>query len=421
SLGDYRVNEATSEIPIAGPLPPGWSRREQRVEDRETGKISYITVIVPETSDLLTSVELSQDFGQRSPTAFTDREVDDLKGELDALLPTYQRFVPQLGWGLAQGLTRFNRVEGFSTGASATFALTPVSSVSVEGRIGTGDREPYGAVTLTRGSPDRQWSLSGFHRLQDMGEWDNPFSLAKSVQNVLFGWDRGQYYRSTGATLGYSRVGEGTRTTLTAFVERHAPVGIETDFFLLDPVLDREPSPLAQADAATIQGGRADFRWFHGIDPNKLILSGQMLAEAGAGDARYQRAAVTVAASHPLPLGLAGALEVGAGALWGDVLLQREFFIGGAPTLRGFGDESIHGASFWRSRAELASGFAGARVVAFSDLAWAGPRTDFTLDDPFVSVGVGSSLLDGLLRFDLARAVRRGSAWRLHLYLDGLF
>jgi len=34
---------------------------------------------------------------------------------------------------------------------------------------------------------------------------------------------------------------------------------------------------------------------------------------------------------------------------------------------------------------------------------------------------VGTSLLDGLLRLDLARGVRRGDAWHLHLYLDGLF
>jgi len=164
-----------------------------------------------------------------------------------------------------------------------------------------------------------------------------------------------------------------------------------------------------------------DVRWFHGVDPNRLILSGQVLAEAGRGDATYQRAAAVVAASHPLPFGLAGAVEAGAGSAWGDPVLQRTFFIGGSSTLRGFDGEAIHGASFWRGRAEVATGFAGARLVAFGDAGWAGSRDEFTLNDPFVSVGLGSSLLDGIVRFDLARAVRRGSSWKVHLYLDGLF
>jgi hypothetical protein len=421
TLGEYRVNEAASEIPIVGPLPSGWSRREQRVVDDATGKVSYVTVIVPETSGLLTSAELSHDFGQRSSTAFTDQEVDELQSELEALMPTYRRFRPQFAWGLSQGLTRFNRVEGLSTGASATFPLNPVTSFGVQARVGTGDREPYGALTLARGAPDRQWSLVGFHRLQAMGDWANPFSLTNSALNLLLGWDRGQYYRATGAHLSYSRVGQTTRTTLTAFAERHSPVRIESDFFLLDPVQNRTPEPLLRADPTSIQGGRADLRWFRGVDPNGLILSGQILAEAGVGDARYQRAAVTVAASHPLPMGLAGAVEVGAGALRGDALLQRDFFIGGSSTLRGFKGESVYGPSFWRGRAELATGFAGARVVAFGDAGWAGPRTDFSLNDPWASIGLGSSLLDGLVRFDVARGVRRGSAWMVHLYLDGLF
>ncbi|HSG07455.1 MAG TPA: hypothetical protein VLA36_03790 [Longimicrobiales bacterium] len=421
ALGDYRVNEATSDIPIVGPLPPGWSRREQRAVDDETGKVSYVTVLVPETSSLLTSSQLSQDFGQRSSIAFTDHEVDELRGELEALLPTYRRFRPQVSWGLSQGLTRFNRVEGLSTGVSATFPLNPVTSVAGEGRVGTGDRRPYGALTLTRGSRDREWSLVGFHRLQAMGDWANPFSFTHSAQNLLLGWDQGQYFRATGAWLTYTRVGQRTRTAVTAFTERHRPATIETDFFLLDAVRDRTPEPLFQADAVEVTGGRANLRWFRGGDPNAFIVSGQVLAEATVGPTRYRRAAATLAASHPLPGGLVGAVEFGGGALWGQAPLQRNFFIGGGSTLRGFDNESLYGPSFWRGRAELATGFAGARVVMFGDAGWAGSRDDFTLSDPWASVGFGSSFLDGLLRFDVARAVRRGSDWKVHLYLDGLF
>ena len=421
SIGDYRVNETDTEIPVAGPLPPGWSRREQRVVDDETGKVSYYTVVVPETSDLLTSESLSASLGQRATVAFTDAELDELKGELEAMLPTYRRFHPQLDWGLARGLTRYNRVEGLSTGAAFTLPLDPRTSVGVEARIGTGDQTPYASAFLARGSEERRWTLSGYRQLATMGDWSRAFSFSKSVENILAGSDHGQYYRSTGGALTHLRVGRRTRTTLAAFAERHSPVQVESSFFLLDPVLNREVAPLQQADEVSLRGVRGEMRWFAGIDPNGLIVSGQLLAEAGTGDADYQRAAASVALSHPLTSGVVGAVEVGGGTTWGDPVLQKAFFVGGSGTLRGFDSESLHGASFWRARGELGSGFAGARVLVFGDLAWVGPRADFAFDDPFASVGVGSSFMDGLLRFDLARGVRRGSDWKVHLYLDGLF
>jgi hypothetical protein len=33
-------------------------------------------------------------------------------------------------------------------------------------------------------------------------------------------------------------------------------------------------------------------------------------------------------------------------------------------------------------------------------------------------IGVGASFLDGLLRFDLTRAIRSPTGWRLDLYTD---
>lgn len=420
TVGDYTVNQASSEIRLKGPLPPGWSRREQRIVDKGTGRVSYVTVIVPETAGLLASPRLSEGFGQRTSTAFTDAEISDLKGELETLLPTYRRFQPQVSWGIAQGNTRHNRVEGLSTGVSVAFPFTPVTSLGLKARIGTGDLRPYGAATLTRGRGDGQWTISGYHRLDVMGDWENPFALTNSLKSLFLGADWGQYYRTTGAEMAFARTGKRTRLTLSGFSERQRPVDVEADFFLLKPISDRTPQSMLQADSVGVAGGRMALRWFSSVDPHGLILSGQLLGEAVGGDARYQRAAATVAASHPLPAGLAGAVEIGAGALWGDDILQRNFFLGGSGTLRGFEGMSVSGTSFWRSRAELATGFAGARLMLFGDAAWAGPRADFAFNDPYASVGVGTSLLDGLIRFDVARGVRRGSRWRLHFYLDGI-
>jgi hypothetical protein len=420
SVRDYRVNEEETEIPVDGPLPPGWSRRERRVED-DDGKVSYVTVIVPETDALLSSPELSEGFGERAPVAFSDDEIDELRGELEAMLPTYQRFKPELAWGLERGLLRFNRVEGLSVGGAATFPLSPTFFLDVEGRIGSGDLEPNAGLTLARGPEDHRWKLSGYHKLLGMGDWGDPFSLKSSVDNLLFGSDEGQYYRASGVALAYGSVGARVRFDAEIFHEAQRGVSLGSDFYLFSPISEDTVRSVLGADDVDVTGARSNISWFSGIDPNGLILTGRILGEAATGDVDFQRVAASISASHPLFFGTAGAVEVGAGTQWGETPLQRQFFLGGGATLRGFESHEIYGPTFWRARAEIATGFAGARVGVFTDLGWTGVREDFTLDDPWASVGVGTSLLDGIVRLDLARAVRRSHRWKLHLYLDGLF
>jgi hypothetical protein len=420
SVRDYRVNEAETELPVAGPLPPGWSRREQRLED-DDGKVSYLTVIVPETEELLSSPELSGDFGERAPVAFTDGEIDELRGELEAMLPTYQRFRPDFAWGLQRGLLRYNRVEGLSAGGALDVPLSPSMALGLEGRIGTGDWEPNMALTLRRGPDDRYWTVGGYHRLRSMGDWGDPFSLKSSLDNLLFGSDEGEYVRVTGVAVARHSFGARVRWSAEAFHERQREVSLGTDFHLVTFLGSDSVRSVLPAEAADLSGARGSLNWFSGVDPNGLIVTGQVLGEAATGDAEFQRLAVSLSASHPLPFGLAGAMELGGGTVWGEAPVQSMFFLGGGPTLRGFPSHDVYGPTFWRGRAEVASGFAGARVGLFSDLGWAGEREDLTFNDPYASVGLGASLLDGLLRFDVARAIRRQPRWKVHLYLDGLF
>ena len=56
------------------------------------------------------------------------------------------------------------------------------------------------------------------------------------------------------------------------------------------------------------------------------------------------------------------------------------------------------------------------------DIGWAGPRSEFTFDDPALSAGAGISMLDGLVRLDVARSLqgRDPEAWRVYLSFDGV-
>jgi hypothetical protein len=73
------------------------------------------------------------------------------------------------------------------------------------------------------------------------------------------------------------------------------------------------------------------------------------------------------------------------------------------------------------ARAEVGTSLPAIRVLAFSDLGWAGPRERLEKGKALWSAGSGLSLLDGIARFDFAWPVRGGSGMRFYAYLDGLF
>jgi hypothetical protein len=87
------VNEEESEMPLTGPLPAGWTRAEHR-RDRD-GEVSYVTVLMPPTDSIINSPELSEAAVDRAPAAFSDNEIDELKGELEDLLPSQARPGPE--------------------------------------------------------------------------------------------------------------------------------------------------------------------------------------------------------------------------------------------------------------------------------------------------------------------------------------
>ena len=80
-----------------------------------------------------------------------------------------------------------------------------------------------------------------------------------------------------------------------------------------------------------------------------------------------------------------------------------------------------HGA-LGRRVASLGFGFNEiGSLTAFGDIAWAGLRGDFNGDDLLYGIGVGASLLDGLVRFDVSQGLTGPTKqFRVDLYLDAL-
>ncbi len=420
-IDDYRVNEDLSELPGEGPLPPGWSRNRKEVS-KEGEPSRYLTVIVPPAGELSSSPDLGEGAGGTAPVAFTEDELRELRGTLESLLPADLRPAPRIGWGLQEGMVRYNRVEGLSVGARGVVPLSPLTGLRTEARLGYADLEPNGEVVIERGADTahRVW-LGAYRRLQPSSEWTDPFSLGSSLQAALFGGDRAPFHRALGVEAGVTGGGRSHRWELRLFGERHGEASRGTAVHLLHPITGRDMIPLQPVRPGDVAGLAGLLRWQRGLDPSGLIASGALRGEVAVGQLGYQRLSASAALVHPLPGGLAGALEVALGAAGGGVPPQRRFFLGGTTTLRGVRPSSVVGEAFWLARMEVGTGLPGLRLAAFGDLAWAGPPEDWRRSVPFAAVGGGLSMLDGLFRVDLARVVRGGESLRLHLYLDGLF
>ena len=318
---------------------------------------------------------------------------------------------------------RYNRVEALSGGVRAEVPLDGETRLIGEARIGLADLVPNLSASVVRRSGDGELEMAGYWKLQDVGDWGNPFALLPSAHALLLAYDDAQYYRVAGLSVGW-RGGGTTRTELRLFGERHIDAPKETDVSLPHLLSDYEFPENVTAEKATLFGVSGRVRLQAGRDPNKPIYTATVWAEGAVGDREYIRYAGSGSVGAPIARVAEVALEAAAGSSVGTPPPQRYFFLGGVETLRAFPNtpDANRGTAFWLSRVELGTRNPALRFVLFSDLGWAGSRSDFTFDDPAISAGIGISGLDGLIRLDVARSLqgREPNAWRVYLSVDGL-
>lgn len=420
TVGGYAVNATASELVADGPLPPGWTRSERRVQ-RGDEPPRYVTVIVPPGDSLVAAPELSETLIGGTATAFSDDEIRDIRAELDELIPRSFALRPRISWGTEDGLTRFNRVEGLSVGARGELPLHPTYTLSSTVRVGLSDNELSGELSVERGPSDRPLRLTGYRRLTHGADRSNPLNLPNSLVNLVIGGDRSPFFRATGVELETSRESRRVRTEARLFHEGHDPAFRNTDFTLLGLVRDDTAAVNILAREGSVTGMAAGVRWWSGLDPSRLRGFGTLRAEVGAGELSYQRVQASLGAMRPIPFGLAAAVEVSGGTVFGDETpIQKLFYGGDAPALRA-ADGPLMDESFWTTRIEVANDLPLARLVLFGDLGWAGPRREFSVKEYSAAVGIGASLLDGIVRLDLSRGIRGRSDFYFRAYWDGLF
>ncbi|HEX6047656.1 MAG TPA: ShlB/FhaC/HecB family hemolysin secretion/activation protein, partial [Gemmatimonadaceae bacterium] len=98
-------------------------------------------------------------------------------------------------------------------------------------------------------------------------------------------------------------------------------------------------------------------------------------------------------------------------------------YLGGAHTVRGQSpDTTQSGNAFWLGRAELGYAFPVVRPAIFGDIGWVGSRDALDqIGRPLSGAGVGASIMDGLVRFDVSRGFYPRKQWRVDMYIEAKF
>jgi hypothetical protein len=387
------------------------------------GRCRLFEVVAPaDTASLLESPYLPHSIHVEGPALFTEAEMRQITDLIESLRPPLWRLArPSVDWQVARmDLLRYNRVEGLSVGARAVADFGAITSDATL-RLGVADLEPNAELGVERQTFARRFRVAGYRRLAVVDPTQRPLGLGNSLSALFLGRDEGDYFRTLGAEL----IGTPARSAVQwyqwrLFGELQRAATQETDFSV-PRLFDEERvfRPNLAAERADQLGASLQLRLDRGMNPVGFRWGADLFVEGSTGTFDFVRPSLTLGATTPLPGRFLGAVEVAGGTAFGDLPVQSGWYLGGAGSVRGYAPLSAGGNAFWRARAEVSNALPGARLVLFSDAGWAGSRDDIQLDPALLSAGVGASFLDGLIRFDIARALRGERQWRAELYFNG--
>ncbi|MEP6763436.1 MAG: hypothetical protein ABJB66_03945, partial [Gemmatimonadaceae bacterium] len=362
------------------------------------------------------------------PAAYTSDEKlfdvatrDELLASLDmSLQPSWGPQKPTIRTGA--DLVRYNRVEGLSVGVEAKQTLGAGYTLTALGRIGHADLHANGEVNVERSNGKRTEFLSVYHRLSAVNpEWGSALTFGPSIPAFLYTRDEGFYYRNFGIELGERRELRRGALNLRFFVEREYTAGdsgVVNTFSLGRVFGDKRFGPNIESEKSSFTGLAADWQRAYGNNPLGFQFTTTLRGEAATGSRQYALGAIEGSVTRPLRY-IVGSLSGSTGYSAGAVPPQRLWFMGGLRSVRGQLARTQEGDAYWLLRSEIGTRSGFARPVAFFDIGWAGKRDLYGKSGTQRGAGVGVSLLDGLIRMDVARGIFPSKHWRTDLYLSG--
>lgn len=386
------------------------------------GRCRVVVTTLADSASLVASTLLPRSAFEEGNVLVSDREMADLLGRVQG--------IANAPWGVTsatwrvglQGfdLVRYNRVEALSVGAAANVGLGP-AAVDATVRLGIADLVPNFDLRLSRESAFSRLHLAGYRRLEAVGPMPASLGLGASMSALLFGRDDGEYYRTLGLEAAREPAGGGSGLSWRLFAEMQRGAERNTNVSLAHTLGGEGFRENIAADDAEQVGVQMRLRGTRGANPVGWRGGGGIAVLASAGTFQFVQPTATLMGAAPLPLDLLGSVELNGGASFGETPSQSLHYLGGGRTVRGYAGNSARGEAFWTARGEVATAAPGARIVLFADAGWAGEPDAVSAEPLLLSAGAGVSFMDGLVRLDLARALKdagSGRDWRLELQLD---
>ncbi|MBL0940898.1 MAG: hypothetical protein IBJ03_18545 [Gemmatimonadaceae bacterium] len=386
------------------------------------GLTPVLTRVPCDRRRLATSAALPPDQAPDTADLFGSKAREELVAQVMAM-NVQPLFAPQRPTvHVGTGLFRYNRVEGLSLGAAVRQQLGAGYATGVTGRLGVADLIPNFALEFTRTDLRHTWALTSYRELAGASD-DNPLSVGSSVGALLFGRDEGYYYRRAGVSLSYtsSPLSSGAQTGWRLFAERQQLASTNATWSLGRPMRDSNITVLRAGYAGLSFDGSRTI----GSAVGRGLLTSAVQLEGAVTDADarsgYGRATMQLALTRSVGA-FSAALNLSGGGSLGQLPAQRMWYLGGTHTLPGLSFGTAGGDAFWLARAELSRGVPLFRPVVFADLGWAGSRDSWQRGyRPLGDVGIGLRALDGLVRFNVARALYPVSRTRLSVSLERKF
>lgn len=403
------------------------SRREQcalkqtytEIRYRYDSKLPMAIELACDSEKLRNSPELPKSIYDDGEELFGAKERAELMQALDMRLqPSWSPRAPRVDWGLAH--TRYNRVEGFGTGATLESSLGKGYTVSLGARASTADLQLNGELGLALSNGRTQLRGALYRRLAVSSDFGDPLSFGASFNTLMTARDEGFYHRAWGGELTGTRPMRGG-LTWRLFAEQQWNAPVESRWSLFRGANDSRFVGNVAADQAWLYGAGVRWRGSKGLDPRGWRANADVRLEGATGDFEYGRAFLETTISRGLGR-VAASLTGAGGTTTGTVPAQRQFFLGGLQSVRGQTAGTGVGESFWLGRLEIGANQAAVRPLIFGDIGWAGARNDWGRNvRPMSGVGVGASFLDGIMRIDLARGLYPTVQTRLDFYFEARF
>lgn len=394
--------------------------RQRTTRSWENG-LQMIVKVSCDTVALAKSPELPKSIYDAGEEIFGSSERDALISQALTLgaQPGWTPQRPVFTYGL--GLTRYNKIEGLSSAIAARQSLGAGYTAHALARIGIADWQPNGELGISRSNGRSTFTLNAYRRLSTANDWSDPFAFGASLSALLFGRDEGFYYRTAGIELA-GTPDDSASMSWRLFAENHNDAKKKTNFSIAKTLGADGFDDNIDAEDGNIVGVAAEKHVSYGLNPHAFRFFGSLRGEAATGSFKYGRAMIDATGSRGLFKGVDAALTVGAGSSAGDVPVQRMWYLGGSQTVRGQTAGIQFGDAFWFGRAEFGTSRVGFRPVVFYDIGWAGSRENFgDPGRPMSGAGVGASIMDGLIRFDVAKGIYPEHKIRANLYVEARF